>query len=635
VPRYFLTGIIAVGHDASSLRSACFPSSISQGGPRLFEESASNGYTAIDDGSTREPHGPVRTLFGGRTLNNLFRRATLNYLCTSPQDELSQAVDQWESSHRGKGEVFTKSEIVDFMIDISGLDDADSTGSLRILEPSCGHGAFLIPVINRLLGKLSKNRKLSEVEALADKILAFDIVEKNADETRRQVKNTLAAFDFSDDEANYLADKWVIHGDFLQANVVGGFTHVIGNPPYVRVESIPKILLDAYRSMFETMGDRSDLYIAFFEKSLSLLKGDGKLCFICTDRWTKNQYGRKLRKLISEKYSFDLFVDLYGSDAFKTKVLTYPAITLISNRKLAHTLLCHNPIVSKELSYAIHESLSSNAVHDCPQLHFRKDVVNGEHPWLLGSADQIELVRKLEENFPPLEEANCRVYIGAATGNNKVFIVDKAVAVEKSRKLPVISASEIRGGEIKYQGKFIINTYDENGVVDLGKYPLLAAHLKHSEKELRKRHVAQNSPLAWYKTIDRVYPERAGRPKLMIPDIKSELTVVYENGEYHPNNSIYYICSNEWNLHALKCILISGIGNLFIQTYTTKIANGFMRFQAQHLRRIRVPLWSSISLKMKSALIDAGINEDRPRCTELAEKLYNLTSQEKELIGDF
>ncbi|WP_410572666.1 Eco57I restriction-modification methylase domain-containing protein, partial [Bacillus sp. SIMBA_031] len=81
------------------------------------------------------------------------------------------------------------------------------------------------------------------------------------------------------------------------------------------------------------MGDRADLYVPFFEKSLSLLENDGKLCFICTDRWTKNKYGRRLRKLISEKFSFDLFVDLYGSDAFKTKVLTYPAITLIRNRR--------------------------------------------------------------------------------------------------------------------------------------------------------------------------------------------------------------------------------------------------------------------------------------------------------------
>ncbi|MFP3656123.1 SAM-dependent DNA methyltransferase, partial [Burkholderia sp. SIMBA_052] len=92
-------------------------------------------------------------------------------------------------------------------------------------------------------------------------------------------------------------------------------------------------------------------------------------------------------------------------------------------------------------------------------------------------------------------------------------------------------------------GRFIINTYDKDGVVDLSEHPLLEAHLTQYEDQLKERHVAKNSPSAWYKTIDRVYPERARRPKLMIPDIKSELTVVYEEGRFHPNNSIYYICS--------------------------------------------------------------------------------------------
>ncbi|MFP3599799.1 hypothetical protein, partial [Chryseobacterium sp. SIMBA_029] len=81
-------------------------------------------------------------------------------------------------------------------------------------------------------------------------------------------------------------------------------------------------------------------------------------------------------------------------------------------------------------------------------------------------------------------------------------------------------------------------------------------------------------------------------------------------------------------------VLISGIGILFVHTYTTKVANGFMRFQAQHLRRIRVPLWNSISHEMRSALIDAGKIGDRQRCAEIAARLYDLTSEEKELLSD-
>lgn len=359
------------------------------------------------------------------------------------------------------------------------------------------------------------------------------------------------------------------------------------------------------------MSDRADLYIPFFEKSLGLLETGGQLCFICTDRWTKNQYGRRLRALVSDGYSFDLYTDLYGEDAFQAKVLTYPAITLISRRPHDVTWIYHEPDLTAETARSIRIAISTKKPPHIPNLQIRRDVVSGEHPWLFGSVDQIELVKRFEQSFPTLEEAGCNVYIGAATGNNEVFIVDQTVDIEASRKLPVISASEIRDGELLPEGNFIINTYDDDGVVDLSVFPKLERYLNKHKAALQKRHVAKNSPARWYKTIDRIHPSRARKPKLLIPDIKSKLTIVFDPGKYHPNNSIYYICSDSWDLHALKAVLTAGIGNLFVQTYTTKVAGGNMRFQAQHLRRIRVPQWTSMSRTTQLALAQAGRTNDR------------------------
>lgn len=563
----------------------------------------------------------------------LSRLSTLNSTFLFPNDQLTEAIADWESSHGEKGEIFTKPEVVQFMLDVSGLDSFSQFESARILEPSCGHGDFLLPIAQRLVQSISDAKKAIDVDSLADAILAFDIVKANVDETRSRLRDLLTSHQLPSKSAIFLADKWVRHQDFLQADIPGAFTHVLGNPPYVRVEAIPKILLDFYRSRFSTMTDRADLYIPFFEKSLALLEEGGQLCFICTDRWTKNQYGRKLRSLISKGFSFDLYTDLYGEEAFQAKVLTYPAITLISRKAHGATLIYHEPQLSSEAAQSIRAAIISKKAPDLPNLQIRKDVVNDEHPWLFGSVDQIQLVKRLERTLPTIEEAGCNVYIGAATGNNDVFIIDKSVDIEDSRKLPVISASEIRHGQLCAEGRFIINTYDEAGVIELNGYPKLEKYLNQHKAILCERHVAKNSPTKWHKTIDRVHPSRARKPKLLIPDIKSELTIVFDPGKYHPNNSIYYICSDSWNLHALKAVLTAGIGNLFVQTYTTKVAGGNMRFQAQHLRRIRIPLWNSLPENTQQALIAAGRDANKEAALKLVADLFKLSEEEKELIS--
>lgn len=520
------------------------------------------------------------------------------------------------------------------MLDVSGLDSPGALKSARILEPSCGRGDFVLPVAGRLAQARMSDKKPVDVDSLADAVLAFDIVKANVDETRSRLRHLLTSHQLTAKSASFLADRWVRHEDFLQADVSGVFTHILGNPPYVRVEAIPKPLLDFYRHTFSTMSDRADLYIPFFEKSLGLLETGGQLCFICTDRWTKNQYGRRLRALVSDGYSFDLYTDLYGEDAFQAKVLTYPAITLISRRPHDVTWIYHEPDLTAETARSIRIAISTKKPPHIPNLQIRRDVVSGEHPWLFGSVDQIELVKRFEQSFPTLEEAGCNVYIGAATGNNEVFIVDQTVDIEASRKLPVISASEIRDGELLPEGNFIINTYDDDGVVDLSVFPKLERYLNKHKAALQKRHVAKNSPARWYKTIDRIHPSRARKPKLLIPDIKSKLTIVFDPGKYHPNNSIYYICSDSWDLHALKAVLTAGIGNLFVQTYTTKVAGGNMRFQAQHLRRIRVPQWTSMSRTTQLALAQAGRTNDRVTALALVAELYRLSEPEKELLCD-
>jgi len=267
-------------------------------------------------------------------------------------------------------------------------------------------------------------------------------------------------------------------------------------------------------------------------------------------------------------------------------------------------------------------------------IQLRKDMVSGCRPWLLGPSDQITLIRKLESQYPSLEEAGCKVFIGAATGANKIYIVDvNCIDVEGSRLIPVITANELSSGRIQWRGKYILNTYDENGVVCLDDYPKLAAYLNSHKTDLCKRHVAKKSPANWFKTIDHVYEERSKMKKLLIPDISSAPIVVYDEGVFHPNNSTYYICSNNWDLHALRVVLLSNVTKIFMDMYSTKIANGHLRFQAQHLRKLRLPAWGSINDGLKVRMIDAGVSNATSIFTDLTCEMYGLNENEKLIVG--
>lgn len=540
-----------------------------------------------------------------------------------------QACRGWEQSGLNKGQVYTRPEVVEFMLTAMGLNSHDALLNARILEPACGEGRFVLAMVDKLVNLPAQRPSVAQLE---NALLAVDVSANSLKTSKEKVAMLLEKRGYSHSEIEHLLNRWFIAADFLLLDTSPDFTHVVGNPPYIRLEHIPKDLLEKYRQIFSTMSDRADLYIPFFEKSLSLLKDGGRLSFICTDRWTKNTYGKSLRKLISEHYGLELFVDLYGTNAFEQAVMTYPAITQIKKGRCSQTVIQHGTDFSVEEAHKIASAIQGEKT----SLPIRQKVVNGDKPWLLGSIEKIDLVRKLEERFPLLEDTACKVFIGAATGSNKIYIVDAdklGSVIEEERLLPVVTARELKNDAVEWRGKYLISTYDENGVINLDDYPRLSAYLHAHEAELSQRHIAKKDSANWFKTIDRVYKTRAQMEKLLIPDISSNPIVLYDKGKYHPNNSIYYICSEQWNLHALRVILLSNITKLFISAYSTKIANGYMRFQAQHLRKIRLPHWGNLDSGLQLRLEQAGKNNNTDLFPELACEAYQLNHIEQSIIG--
>jgi len=141
----------------------------------------------------------------------------------------------------------------------------------------------------------------------------------------------------------------------------------------------------------------------------------------------------------------------------------------------------------------------------------------------------------------------------------------------------------------------VINPFGHgDGLVDLAAYPRLRRYLEQNKAQITRHHCAQKNPTAWYRTIDRITPALCTRPKLLIPDIKGEAHIVYEAGKLYPHHNLYFVTSDTWDLRALQAVLLSSISRLFVATYSTKMRGGFLRFQAQYLRRIRLPQWRDV-----------------------------------------
>ena len=550
---------------------------------------------------------------------------------------VTAAVDAMASAGiEERGAIFTRREVVDFILDLSGYTADRPLHRLRLLEPSCGHGDFLLPAIDRLLAAWRAAGCPEPVAALGNAVRAVELHRASMARTAVGVIDRLVDGGIPDQAAEALAERWLVQGDFLLSELDGRFDVVVGNPPYVRQELIPDALMAEYRARYRTIYDRADIYIPFIERSLSLLVEGGQCGFICSDRWMKNRYGGPLRALVAGRYQLKTYVDMVGTPAFHADVVAYPAITIIAREKATGTRIAHRPAIDRATLAALAAQIAGKRV-PAPASGVRElhGVTAGAEPWILESSDQFALVRRLEAEFPAIEDAGCKVGIGVATGADKAFIGPyDALDVEPSRKLPLVMTRDIDRGEVAWRGFGVINPFAEDGrLVELAAFPKLRHYLEERRSQIARRHVAQKAPANWYRTIDRIYPAIAAKPKLLIPDIKGEAHVVYEGGRLYPHHNLYYITSDVWNVRALEAVLLSGIARLFVAIYSTQMRGGYLRFQAQYLRRIRLPEWAKVEPALQRELIDAAERQDVAACNRAVFKLYGLSQAEQAALG--
>jgi adenine-specific DNA-methyltransferase len=533
-----------------------------------------------------------------------------------------------------KGAVYTKRWVVDLLLDLAGYTSEKNLVDLKAVEPSAGHGAFLGPMIERLVDSCVRlGRPLKDCST---SLIAYELSTESADRARALCVDVLQAKGVKPLLAKRLAAEWVVASDYLLESTNLDADFVIGNPPYVRLEDIPEETADLYRHMYPTMRGRADLYVGFYEAALRQLKENGVCAFICADRWMRNQYGAELRRLVTSAFSVEVIIEMHHADAFHDEVDAYPAITIIRRQTQGATIVATAGIEAGKVKPSVlSKALLACRNHKAAALPkgLRTALVDtwfeGAAPWPCQSPEQLELLRRLEGLFPPLE-AHSKVGIGVATGNDRVFVTKDASLVEKGQLLKLAMAGDTWNGHMEWSGHYLVDPWNCEGLVKLSSFPRLKAYFDEHAPALKKRHVAVKNTASWYKTIDRVTHSLTTKPKLYIPDIKSRLEPVLDRGETYPHHNLYFIQSDVWDLEVLGGLLLSAVGQFFVESYGVRMRGGYLRFQAQYLRRIRVPAPTDVSARHAKLLRQAFRDRDSKAATTIALEVYGISKTELE-----
>lgn len=487
------------------------------------------------------------------------------------------------------GSVYTKTEVVEAILDIADYFPTRNLSRLSVLDPAGGEGVFVLACLDRLY-QSSLNFNFSFVDAINENLRVYEISSDLCAIISKRIGDFLSEKGLF---SNRIKLKEIVRCEDYLLTSGERFDLIIGNPPYVRHEKIPSEKKSKYKTLFQTFSHRSDLYVCFFEKALKSLSKDGKLCFICSNRWIKNQYGQKLRSLISESFSFPLLLNLERFNAFEEDVIAYPAIGLIENGPKASW--------TRYLEIENHDELVEALRPNSKNSTYIKILSEGIKLKAQGKRSKVKL--------DLIETQGFKIGIGVATGADSVFIgTDLPNYIEEDLLLPILTSKDLVGGRIVWLGNYLINPFlkDSKDLVNLDDFPLLKKYLTKHKARLQGRHVSKKQPQKWFKTIDRIYPELVQHPKLLLPDFATRQVIHLDEGGYYPHHNLYYITGrSKQDLKALGTILMSDFVKDQLSTIGNKMNGGYVRWQSQNLRKLQVPVFSTMDSQYKEELASA------------------------------
>ena len=516
---------------------------------------------------------------------------------------------------------------------------AEKLKSVKVLDPACGSGAFLVEVFNYLQNEwleLSQTLQTLGDEAelglfnyqtvyksiLQNNIYGVDLNSESVQITKLSLwlktansQDELTTLDNNIKIGNSLIDdvnldekafKWQQEFPFK-------FDVVVGNPPYVRQELFSPIK-PHLQQHYSVYAGAADLYCYFYEKATQLLAPNGKLGFITSNKWMRANYGANLRQFILQNTKIQSFIDLGGQEVFK-------GVGVDAN------IIIYQKTADANNNYVFKVSQNLQDFRDFARNHLDKNCFN-----IATNNLALSIKLKIETIGNPLKDWDVKINRGILTGFNDAFIIDSKTKEElcladpKSAEIikPILRGRDIGRYSTNWAGLWVIFT--RRGI-DIEKYPAIKKHLMKFYEDIKPRNNQETrgrkpGQYKWFEIQDNIaYYEEFEKEKVIYGQFRQgEFT--FEDKEIYLSSNEYMIVSKNGNINLkyITTILNSRINQFYSSLTMNSLGNATTIAQKGIFEQLPVP---QISLADQQPFI------------EKAQTMLDLTKQLNSLSFTF
>lgn len=372
---------------------------------------------------------------------------------------------------------------------------------------------------------------------------------------------------------------------FLDPEIVrlvrGGFDIVLANPPYVRQE----LIRDQKPSLKHIYGElfcgTADIYVFFYYRALQLLKRDGMLVFISSNKWLRAGYGAKLRAHIARTARVSSITDFGDLPVFQT-ALTYPMI-IVAQKGSRRTMTRFTEVGSLVDPYP-----DVRMLIDQQGYALAEDALSGEN-WRLTDAGTVSFLKKMESSGRTLGEYLQRqIFYGIKTGFNTAFVIDSTKRAEliaadsKSAEIikPLIMGRDIRKWTIDRNEHWLIVTPIG---INIKHYPAVFAHLGQWQQELETRY---DKGKYWWELRACDYYGLFAQRKIIYQEIATYQAFALDTEGAMTNNKVFMIPSDD--LYLLG-VLNSATAWRYFDNTCSKLQGGAFAMQMPYISKLPIP----------------------------------------------
>ena len=457
--------------------------------------------------------------------------------------------------------------------------------------------------------------------------------------------------------SRYFSPEWMLG--------VMSFDIVLGNPPYIQLQSNGGLLAKRYelskadkkkgRKGFRSFAARGDIYCLFYERGLELLSAEGILCYITSNKWMRAGYGESLRQLLMEQSTPLTLIDFAGVKVFESATVD-TNILLTSKQKGAtsetRALTFPKEATSRDL-YNLRDFVRQHAA----PMTFPSDGSS----YIILSPIELSIRHKIEAVGKPLKDWDVKIYRGVLTGCNEAFIIttekrDELLAqcqTEEERQRtaelirPILRGRDIKRYSYDWAGLWVIATFPSRHY-DIEDYPTVRNYLlsfgKERLEQTGKTHTIdgvtfksrKKTTNKWFEVQDSIaYWKDFDRPKIIYPNMTKYLPFVYDSQSYVTNQKCFIITGKY--VAYLTAFFNSSLFKYCFRNCFPELQGGTRELSKIFFEEIAVQDVSEHQDELfREAVEDIQREYSREKAlmidTMLFE-LYELTPQERETIG--